>query len=65
MAKCNRVLSLFVSLLLVVTSIEMFALEGRFDFELNKKENLFAIPNRGYYNETEVRVKGNFNPFLA
>lgn len=62
MAKCNRVLSLFVSLLLVVTSIEMFALEGRFDFELNKKENLFAIPNRGYYNETEVRVKVKCQP---
>lgn len=41
----------------MVTGMHMFALQSRFEFVLNKKQNIFAVPNRGYYNGTQFKVK--------
>lgn len=57
----NYGISILISIFLV-TGIDMFALEGKFNFKLTKKENLFTIPNRGYYNNSQIKVKVSCHP---
>lgn len=42
--------------------VDMFSLPGKFQFELSNSSNLFAIPNRGYYNNTNIELKINCKP---
>ncbi len=51
-----RNLSILI-LLSVFSSMSMFALEGKFNFQLTDQNSYFAIPNRGYYNQTEFKIK--------
>ncbi len=48
---------LIFTLLLFISGASMFALEGKFNFQLTEENSYFAIPNRGYYNQTEFKVK--------
>ncbi len=52
--KCAVVLLLVTAL---VTDVQMFVLQGKFIAELNNKERILSVPNRGYYNQSEFRVK--------
>lgn len=36
-----------------------FALPGKVDIDLDKSRRSFAIPNRGFYNQTQIQLKSN------
>ena len=57
--KCALVLLLVAAL---VTDVQMFVLQGKFIAELNNKERILSVPNRGYYNQSEFRVKIGCTP---
>lgn len=52
----NFVISTLIPLAFI-NGANTFALEGKFQFELTEKNGYFAIPNRGYYNQTKFKVK--------
>jgi len=58
----NLIIKALIIYVSMINGIEMFALQGKFQFDLNKRENLFAVPNRGYFNNTELRVKVTCTP---
>lgn len=58
----NMLLGAVVALIINMAMVDMFALQGKFEFQMSKKENLFALPNRGYYNQSEIKIKISCQP---
>jgi len=52
----------FILLLCFICPIHMFALPGKYQFQMTEKGNLFAIPDRGFFNDTKVQLKINCKP---
>lgn len=57
----------FIALLVLcsaalITDVQMFVLQGHFNAVLDNTVRYFAVPNRGYYNETQFRVKLGCTP---
>jgi hypothetical protein len=41
----------------LIINVDSFAYSGVFNDVLNERNNIFVIPNRGYYNNTEVSIR--------
>jgi len=60
--RVERIISHMVVFSILMAGIHMFALQGKFQVDLTNKKNVFAIPNRGYYNQTQFKVKLECEP---
>ncbi|RNA00203.1 transmembrane 87A-like isoform X2 [Brachionus plicatilis] len=57
--------SILVIIYILINLLEVingYVLPGKFDTELNNEKNEFVVPNRGFYNNTEIQIKITCKP---